>query len=85
MLTEFLIYLIVFASVAGYWSIDHRAFAHAGHCDANLIVLSLINLRIVTVCSVTAKIVGKQPPVWSERLGDLELRRRSSPFAFNCS
>jgi uncharacterized membrane protein len=61
MLPGFLIYLIVFASVAGYWIQHHSAFKYVARPDARLIVLSLINLLFVTLYPVTASIVGAHP------------------------
>jgi uncharacterized membrane protein len=61
MLPGFLIYLIVFASVAGYWIIHHSAFKYVAHSDARLIILSLVNLLFVTLYPVTASIVGANP------------------------
>jgi uncharacterized membrane protein len=57
----FLVYLIVFASIAGYWTIHHSTFRHISHGDGRLIVLSLINLLFVTLYPVTASIVGAHP------------------------
>jgi uncharacterized membrane protein len=61
MLPGFLIYLIAFASVAGYWTIHHGAFQHIAHGDGRLVVLSLVNLLFVTLYPVTANIVGAHP------------------------
>jgi uncharacterized membrane protein len=61
MLPGFLIYLIAFASVAGYWTIHHGTFRHIAHGDGRLIVLSLVNLLFVTLYPVTASIVGAHP------------------------
>jgi uncharacterized membrane protein len=61
MLPGFLVYLIVFASVAGYWTIHHGTFRDISHGDGRLIVLSLINLLFVTLYPVAASIVGAYP------------------------
>jgi uncharacterized membrane protein len=61
MLPGFLVYLIAFASIAGYWTIHHFAFRHIAHGDGRFIVLSLVNLLFVTLYPVTASIVGAHP------------------------
>jgi len=61
MLPAFLVYLIVFASVAGYWIIHHLSFRHIAYCDGRLVVLSLVNLLFVTLFPLTASIVGAHP------------------------
>ena len=61
MLPGFLVYLIVFASVAGYWAIHHGNFHHIAHGDGRLVVLSLINLLFVTLYPLVASIVGAHP------------------------
>lgn len=61
MLPGFLVYLIAFASIAGYWVIHHFAFRHIAQGDGRLIVLSLANLLFVTLYPVTASIVGAHP------------------------
>jgi uncharacterized membrane protein len=61
MLPGFVIYLITFASVAGYWTIHHGTFRHVSHGDGRLILLSLINLLFITLYPVTASIVGAHP------------------------
>jgi uncharacterized membrane protein len=61
MLPGFLIYLIVFASIAGYWIIHHGTFRLISHGDGRLVLLSLLNLLFVTLYPVTASIVGAHP------------------------
>jgi TMEM175 potassium channel family protein len=61
MLPGFLIYLIVFGSVAGYWTIHNLHFRRISHGDARLVVLSLVNLLFVTLYPVSASIVGAHP------------------------
>jgi uncharacterized membrane protein len=61
MLPGFLVYLIAFASVAGYWTIHYAYFRHLSHADGRLLVLTLINLLFVTLYPVTASIVGTHP------------------------
>jgi uncharacterized membrane protein len=61
MLPGFLIYLIAFASIAGYWTIHHTTFRHIAHGDGRLVLLSLINLLFITLYPVTASIVGAYP------------------------
>jgi uncharacterized membrane protein len=61
MFPGFLIYLIVFASIAGYWIIHHLNFRHISHGDVKLVVLSLVNLLFVTLYPLTASIVGAHP------------------------
>jgi uncharacterized membrane protein len=61
MLPGFLVYLIVFASVAGYWTIHHGTFRYISHGDGRLVLLSLVNLLFVTLYPVTASIVGAHP------------------------
>jgi uncharacterized membrane protein len=61
MLPGFLVYLIAFASIAGYWTIHHFSFRYISHGDGRLVVLSLVNLLFVTLYPVTASIVGAHP------------------------
>jgi uncharacterized membrane protein len=61
MLPGFLVYLIAFASVAGYWVIHDGNFHHIAHGNGWLLLLSLINLLFVTLVPVTASIVGAHP------------------------
>jgi uncharacterized membrane protein len=61
MLPGFLVYLIVFASVAGYWTIHHATFHNVRYVDGRLVVLSLTNLLFVTLFPVSASIVGAHP------------------------
>lgn len=61
MIPGFLVYLIAFASVAGYWTIHHFYFRYISHGDGKLVVLSLINLLFVTLYPVTASILGAHP------------------------
>jgi uncharacterized membrane protein len=61
MLPGSLIYLIAFASVAGYWTIHHGYFRHISHGDSRLVLLSLTNLLFVTLYPVAASIVGAHP------------------------
>jgi uncharacterized membrane protein len=61
MLPGFLVYLIAFASIAGYWTIHHFHFRYISHADSRLVLLSLINLLFVTLYPVTASIVGAHP------------------------
>jgi uncharacterized membrane protein len=61
MLPGFLVYLLVFASVAGYWIIHHLNFHRVARGDGRLLVLSLTNLLFVTLYPLTASIVGAHP------------------------
>jgi uncharacterized membrane protein len=61
MLPAFLVYLVVFASIAGYWTIHHGQFRNLSHVDARLVLFSLINLLFVTLYPLTASIVGAHP------------------------
>lgn len=61
MLPGFLVYLITFASVAGYWMIHHGTFRHIAHGDGQLVFLSLVNLLFVTLFPLSASIVGAHP------------------------
>ena len=61
MLPGFLVYLIVFASIAGYWIIHHSYFRYLTYVDIRLVVLSLINLLFVTLCPLMASIVSAHP------------------------
>jgi uncharacterized membrane protein len=61
MLPALLVYLIAFASVAGYWIIHHSTFRHIARGDGRLILLSMVNLLFVTLYPVTASIVGAHP------------------------
>jgi uncharacterized membrane protein len=61
MLPGFLVYLIVFASIAGYWSIHHGSFHRIAFGDGWLVVLSMFNLLFVTLFPVAASVVGTDP------------------------
>jgi len=61
MLPGFLVYLITFASIAGYWMIHHGTFRHIAHGDGRLVFLSLLNLLFVTLFPLSASIVGGHP------------------------
>jgi uncharacterized membrane protein len=61
MFPGFLVYLIVFASVAGYWTIHHGNFHHIARGDGRLVVLSLVNLLFITLFPLAASIVGTHP------------------------
>lgn len=61
MLPGFLVYLIVFASVVGYWIIHHRTFRFVARVDARLTLLSLLNLVFITLFPLAASIVGAHP------------------------
>jgi uncharacterized membrane protein len=61
MLPGFLVYLIAFASIAGYWIIHHSYFRYIAHGDGMITVLSLINLLFVTLYPVSTSIVGAHP------------------------
>jgi uncharacterized membrane protein len=61
MLPAFLIYLIAFASVGGYWTIHHVTFRHVRHGNGRLVVLSLVNLLFITLFPVSASIMGAHP------------------------
>jgi uncharacterized membrane protein len=61
MLPQFLVYLIVFASIAGHWTIHHRTFHHVRFADGRLVLLSLINLLFVTLFPVAESITGAYP------------------------
>jgi uncharacterized membrane protein len=61
MFPGFLVYLIVFASVAGYWTIHHGNFHHIARGDGRLVVLSLVNLLFITLFPLAASIVGAHP------------------------
>jgi uncharacterized membrane protein len=56
-----LVYLIVFASVAGYWTIHHGSFHYIVQIDGRLVVLSLFNLLFVTLLPVVTSIVAAHP------------------------
>jgi uncharacterized membrane protein len=57
----FLVYLLVFASIAGYWALHHGNFHYVAHGDGRLVVLSLINLLFVTLFPFAANIVAAYP------------------------
>jgi uncharacterized membrane protein len=40
MMPGFLVYLIVFTSIAGYWTIHHRSFHRIVHGDSRLVIPS---------------------------------------------
>jgi uncharacterized membrane protein len=61
MLPAFLVYLIVFASIAGYWTIHNGNFHYISHGDGRLVVLSLFNLLFITLFPLAASIVGAHP------------------------
>lgn len=58
---RFLIYILVFGSVIGYWTIHHRIFQLVRYGDGKLVLLSLLNLLFVTLYPVAASIVGSFP------------------------
>jgi uncharacterized membrane protein len=58
---SFLVYIIVFTSIAGYWTIHHGNFHHISHGDGRLLVLSLVNLLFITLFPLAASIVGAHP------------------------
>jgi uncharacterized membrane protein len=61
MLPGFVVYLIAFGSIAGYWTIHHFTFRSIGHVDGRLVLFSLINLLFVTLYPLTASIVVAHP------------------------
>jgi uncharacterized membrane protein len=61
MLPKVLIYLLVFASVAGYWNIHYRTFRLIRRGDVRLVLFSLTNLLFVTLFPVAASITGAHP------------------------
>jgi uncharacterized membrane protein len=61
MLPAFLVYLIDFASIAGYWTIHNGNFHYISHGDGRLVVLSLFNLLFITLFPLAASIVGAHP------------------------
>jgi uncharacterized membrane protein len=61
MLPGFLVYLITFASIVGYWFIHHANFRYVSGTDARLVLLSLVSMLFVTLFPVCASIVGAHP------------------------
>jgi uncharacterized membrane protein len=61
LIPSFVVYIIVFASIAGYWTIHHGTFHYITHGDGKLMVLSLVNLLFITVFPLAASIVGAHP------------------------
>jgi uncharacterized membrane protein len=61
MLPGFLVYLIVFASMAGYWIMHHRTFRFVARVDGRLTLLSLLNVLFITLFPVAASIVAAHP------------------------
>jgi uncharacterized membrane protein len=61
MVPSFIVYIIVFASIAGYWTIHHGTFHFIMHGDGKLMVLSLVNLLFITLFPLAASIVGAHP------------------------
>jgi uncharacterized membrane protein len=61
MLPGFLVYLIVFTSVAGYWTIQHYAFRSVAQGDTGVLLLSLLNVLFVTLYPVMVSIMGSHP------------------------
>jgi uncharacterized membrane protein len=61
MLPNFLVYLTVFASIAGYWIIHHYTFRLIVKGDTRILLLSLLNLLFITLYPLNASIVGAHP------------------------
>ena len=61
MIPSFVVYIIVFASIAGYWTIHRGTFHYVTHGDGRLMVLSLVNLLFITLFPLAASIVGAHP------------------------
>jgi TMEM175 potassium channel family protein len=61
MLPGFLVYLIVFASIAGYWTIHHTYFRYLSQVDNRLVLFSLITLLFVTLYPLAASIISAHP------------------------
>jgi uncharacterized membrane protein len=61
LIPSFVVYIIVFASIAGYWTIHHGTFHYITHGDGRLMVLSLVNLLFITLLPFAASIVGAHP------------------------
>jgi uncharacterized membrane protein len=61
MLPGFVVYLITFASIIGYWFIHHANFRDVCGTDARLVLLSLVSMLFVTLFPVCASIVGSHP------------------------
>jgi uncharacterized membrane protein len=61
MLPGFLVYLIAFTSIAGYWTIHHRSFHRIERGDSRLMILSFLNLLFITLLPLAASIVGAHP------------------------
>jgi len=61
MLPGFFVYLIAFASIAGYWTIHIFNFRLIRLADGPMVLLSLVNLLFITLYPVTAAILGAYP------------------------
>jgi TMEM175 potassium channel family protein len=61
LIPSFVVYIIVFASIAGYWTIHHGNFHLISQGDGRLLVLSLVNLLFITLFPLAASIVGAHP------------------------
>ena len=58
---RFAIYLFAFATIANQWAIHHRTFRFVRHANANLVILSLVNLLFITLIPASAALVGSYP------------------------
>lgn len=61
MLPGFVVYLVAFGSIAGYWTIHHSSFHSVSRIDWRTVVFSLANLLFVTLYPLTASIVVAHP------------------------
>jgi uncharacterized membrane protein len=56
-----IVYLLAFASIAGYWNIHHNAFKNIAFTDEKLVLISFVGLLFVTLYPVTVSILGAHP------------------------
>jgi len=61
MLPRLAIYLFAFASIGNQWVIHQRTFKLVKHGDSSLVMLSMLNLLVITLILASAAIVGAYP------------------------
>jgi uncharacterized membrane protein len=61
MLPSFVVYLITFSSIVGYWYMHHSTFQYVARVNGRLIVLSMLGMLFVTLFPLSASIVGTHP------------------------
>ncbi len=61
MLPRLAIYLFAFATIVNHWMVHHRTFRYVKRADSTLVLLSFVNLLLITLIPVSAGIVGTYP------------------------